>query len=148
VALALPFHDGVIDSALPGNRARNLETPRRTLKSPSSGVVLWKPGIVLADRITPVTRRPIVAVAEPHARPSAVRSQVGATRSLLGSLANARAALDRAVEVAETAGRETGTDAARVTAAAETYRAQAKFDDVLITAFRQLTALMEERGLR
>ena len=137
-----------MDSAFSRSRTRALETPRRTLKSPSSGVILWKPGIVLADRIAPVTRRPVVAVAEPSARPPAVRSQVGATRSLLGSLEQARAALDRAVEVAEAAGREARSDAARVTAATETYRAQAKFDDVLTTAFRQLTALMEERGLR
>ncbi|HEY3066095.1 MAG TPA: hypothetical protein VGL09_09910 [Methylomirabilota bacterium] len=148
MAFALPFHNDVIDSALPGYRARSLETPRRTLKSPSSGVVLWKPGIVLADRIAPVTRRPVVAVAEPSARPSAARSQIGATRSLLGSLATARQALDRAVQVAEEARRQADGDTARVAAAAETYRAQAKLDDVLITAFRQLTALMEERGLR
>jgi len=76
-----------MDSAFVRYRTRTLETPRRTLKPPSSGVVLWKPGIVLADRIAPVTRRPVVAVAEPSARPPAVRSQVGATRSLLGSLA-------------------------------------------------------------
>ena len=137
-----------MDSAFARYRTRTLETPRRTLKPPSSGVVLWRPGIVLADRITPVTRRPVVAVAEPSARPPAVRSQVGSTRTLLGSLAQARAALDHAVEVAEATGREARSDAARVTAATETYRAQAKLDDVLTTAFRQLTALMEERGLR
>jgi predicted choloylglycine hydrolase len=64
------------------------------------------------------------------------------------TVAQARAALDHAVEVAEATGREARSDAARVTAATETYRAQAKLDDVLTTAFRQLTALMEERGLR
>jgi len=137
-----------MDSAFVRYRTRTLETPRRTLKPPSSGIVLWKPGIVLADRIAPVTRRPVVAVAEPSARPPAVRSQVGATRSLLGSLAQAREALDRAVQAAEAAGREARSDASRVTAATETYRAQATLDDVLTTAFRQLTVLMEERGLR
>jgi hypothetical protein len=125
-----------------------IETPRRTVKSPPSGVVLWNPGIVLAKAIRPVPYRPLVALGEPASRPEAVRSQIDATRSLLESLASARAALERDAVAADERGRHATSDAERVSTAADSYRIQARLDDVLTGAFRQINALMEERGLR
>jgi hypothetical protein len=120
--------------------------PRRRLKT-SPAVALWRPQIVLATSITAPPARPAVVLAEPTARPEALRTQLGAARSLLASLASARQALGAAAFDADGRGQATSTRE-QVSATIAAYRAEAKLDDVLAGTWRQVSALMEERGLR
>src|SRR5919205_4482993 len=75
-------------------RPRSLEVPssRRKIKA-SPAVSLWKPDVVLATSIATAPARRAVVLAEPVTRPEALRTQLGATRSLLASLDAAREAL-------------------------------------------------------
>src|SRR5919197_1960857 len=80
-------------------RSGQPSTARRRIKT-SPAVSLWRPEIVLATSIeAAATRRPIV-LAEPGARPDAIRTQLGAARSLLASLEGARETLTAAAEAA------------------------------------------------
>jgi hypothetical protein len=128
-------------------RPNGLAAPARRLKT-SSAVVLWRPQIVLATSIVaPTARRPVV-LAEPAARPEALRTQLGAARSLLASLAEARQALGEAgVDAPDRSGQGESTRQ-QVSATIAAYRAEARLDDVLTGTWRQVSALMEERGLR
>jgi hypothetical protein len=99
------------------------------VKTPSSDVILWQPNIVLASR-----------TAQPESgEPKIVGS--------IFSLAGAGAVL--AARAAETRARsaEADSDRERVSAAMAAYRLEASFDEALTGAYRQVTALMEERGL-
>src|SRR6266545_3906639 len=82
-----------------------------------------------------------------HARSTSLRTQLGAARSLLASLASARQALGAAALDADGRGPAASTRE-QVSAAIAAYRAEAKLDDVLAGTWRQVSALMEERGLR
>jgi len=87
--------------------------------------------------------RPRVTLAQPVHRPDRVKTRFEATRSMLGTLVDARRTLDAHARFADGA-----TERERVSATIDTYRAEAAFDDVLQTASRQVTTLMKERGLR
>ena len=112
-------------------RSRSLELapPRRRLKT-SSAVALWRPQIVLATSITAPPARRAVVLAEPTARPEALRTQLGAARSLLASLASARQALGAAAFDTDGRGQAASTRE-QVSATIAAYRAEAKLDDVL-----------------
>jgi hypothetical protein len=103
---------------------------------------------VLSPRRRPVVPRPRVTIAEPGLRPGATALRIEAARSTLQTLTEARdgfivrAAAAR--ERVQTAPDERG----RVAAMTETYRAEAALDAVLRRTLNEVTALMEERGLR
>jgi hypothetical protein len=114
------------------------------VKTPSSDVILWQPNIVLASRVEAPARRKPVTLAAPMAQPESGEPRiVGSIFSLAGAgaLLAARAAETRARSA------EADSDRERVSAAMAAYRLEASFDEVLTGAYRQVTALMEERGL-
>jgi hypothetical protein len=128
-------------------RAHEVRSPRRRLASPPA-VALWQPDIVLATSITSAMARRRVSLADPGARPEALRTQLGAARSLLASLAEARETLGSAAADAHTRAGHAGSARERVSATFAAYRAEAALDDVLTGTWRQVSALMEARGLR
>ena len=125
----------------------DLTSPRRRLASPPA-IALWRPEIVLATSITAAPARRAVALAEPSARPEALVTHLDTTRSLLATLADARRALGTAAEDAHRRAEEAASTRERVSATIAAYRAEAALDDVLSGAWRRMSALMEERGLR
>jgi hypothetical protein len=114
------------------------------VKTPSSDVILWQPNIVLASRIEAPARRKPVTLAAPTAQPESGEPKIVGS---IFSLADAGAVL--AARAAETRARsaEADSDRERVSAAMAAYRLEASFDEALTGAYRQVTALMEERGL-
>ncbi len=128
-------------------RKRLLDIPRKSLKARTSGVTLWSPGIVMPATVKAATRPP-VALGEPQLRPEAVRAHIEATRSVIRSLDEARAALSAHAVSAERRASEADTEPERVGAVLETYRVEGALDDMLRGTLRQITALMEARGLR
>jgi hypothetical protein len=116
---------------------------RRPLKRPPV-VRLWHPDLVLTTSITAPPSRGAVIVAEPTARPEALRTQLGSAHSLLASLEEAWQTLGAADGRLHPA----ASTRERVSATIAAYRAEAKLDDVLTGAWRRVSALMEERGLR
>jgi hypothetical protein len=126
-----------------------MKKPRRAaeqsrVKTAASEVVLWRPSIVLASRIEAPARRKQVTLAAPTAHPDSGEPRiVGSILSLAdtGAILAARAAETRARVAAADSERE------RVSAAMAAYRLEASFDQALTGAYRQVTALMEERGL-
>jgi hypothetical protein len=128
-------------------RALDLAAPRRKLKT-TPAVSLWRPDIVLATSLTAAPARRAVTVADPAARPEALRTQLGAAHSLLASLDGARHALGAAAASAHARAQESDSTRDRVSATMAAYRAEAALDDVLTGTWRQVSALMEARGLR
>jgi hypothetical protein len=128
-------------------RAPGLATPRRRLRT-TPAVSLWRPEIVLATSIAAAPARRAVVLAEPATRPEALRTQLGATRSLLATLEGATESLGSAAASARARAAEATTTRAHVSATIAAYRAEAALDDVLTGAWRRVSALMEERGLR
>jgi hypothetical protein len=124
-----------------------LPNSRRKLKT-SPAVSLWRPDIVLATSITSAPARRSVVLAGPANRPEALRTQLGAARSLLASLDGARETLGTAAADAHARAADATTTRDRVSATFAAYRAEAALDDVLTGAWRRVSALMEERGLR
>ena len=119
--------------------------PQPLVRAPKSDVVLWRPRIVLANRIDePVRRQPVIpaAVAASSLDPSEPRF-VGS----IFSLADAGATLAARAADARTRATEAASARERVSAAMAAYRLEASFDQVLTGAYRQVSALMEERGL-
>jgi hypothetical protein len=114
------------------------------VKTPSSDVILWQPNIVLASRVEAPARRKPVTLAAPTAQPESGEPKIVGS---IFSLAGAGAVL--AARAAETRARsaEADSDRERVSAAMAAYRLEASFDEALTGAYRQVTALMEERGL-
>lgn len=129
--------------------AHQVELPnsRRKIKS-SPAVSLWRPEIVLATSITTAPTRRSVVLAEPANRPEALRTQLGAAHSMLASLDEARESLGAAAATAHARAADATTTRDRVSATFAAYRAEAALDDVLTGAWRRVSALMEERGLR
>ncbi|HEV8643541.1 MAG TPA: hypothetical protein VGV13_20895 [Methylomirabilota bacterium] len=125
-----------------------IDMPQQPLKSRASGITLWRPEILLAKTMTPGAWRPRVLIAEPALRPEAVRAQIEATGSALASLAEARLILTSRAAATEAGAMEADSDRGRVAAMIEAYRVKTALDDVLRGTLRQVTALMEERGLR
>jgi len=127
-------------------RPIELATPKRKIKT-APAVSLWRPEIVLATSIDTPKLRPVV-LAEPAARPEALHTQLSAARSLLASLDGAREALGATAAAARARAADATTTRDRVSATFAAYRAEAALDDVLTGAWRRVSALMEERGLR
>lgn len=123
----------------------SVTTPKRRVVKPS-GLVAPRSDIVLSRR-RPIVPDMRVTIASPALRPDATLVRIEAARSALrtltrardGYLASAAAARERAVALDERG---------RVAAMAETYRAEAALDAVLEKTLNEMTALMEERGLR
>ena len=128
-------------------RPGELATPKRKITT-APAVSLWRPEIVLADFIDVARPRRAIVLAEPGARPDALRTQLGAARSLLASLGEARQTLGAAAAEARACAADAGSERDRVSATFAAYRAEAVLDDVLTGAWRRVSALMEERGLR
>jgi hypothetical protein len=126
------------------SRSRPVTPAGRGAKT-SPTVTLWQPEIVLATSITAPPTRPAVVLAEPLARPEAVRSHLDSARSLLASLVDARQAL--AAAAAQGRAAQAASVRERVSATFAAYRVEAKLDDVLTGTWRQVSALLEERGL-
>ena len=114
------------------------------VKTPSADVILWQPDIVLASRVEAPARRKPVTLAAPTAQPESGEPRIVGS---IFSLAGAGAVL--AARAAETRARsaEADSDRERVSAAMAAYSLEASFDEALTGAYRQVTALMEERGL-
>jgi 23S rRNA maturation mini-RNase III len=110
-------------------------------------VTLWEPRIVLPPTVTPVEPGDL-ALAGPALAPDAVRTRLDAARSVLASLAEARALLGAQAASAEARAWEARSTREHVSATIETYRVAASLDAVLSGTLRRMTALMEERGAR
>lgn len=130
------------------SRAPGVELPKRSIKLKESAVALWRPEIVLASKIDPVVHNPVVTLGAPGLRPQAVRAQIGTVRSMMTGLTEVRQALTATAAAARARAEQAGTARERVSAAMVAYRAEASLDDVLTGTLREVTALMEERGLR
>jgi hypothetical protein len=118
----------------------------RSVKTPKNDVVLWRPRLVVAPTLEAATtrRRPITL--EALASPAAAATRLGAAEHVLGSLADARASLARAADARARAA-EAESARERVIAAMTAYRLEASFDQTLAGTYRQVTELMEDRGL-
>ncbi len=128
-------------------RPGELSTPKRKIKT-APAVSLWRPEIVLAHSFDAARPRRAVVLAEPGARPEALHTQLGNARLVLASLGEARETLGTAAADARARAADAGTERDRVSATFAAYRAEAALDDVLTGAWRRVSALMEERGLR
>jgi len=126
--------------------SRDLDTPKKNLRTKPSPISLWRPEIVLPER--PIAHRSIVTVEEPTLRPEATRAQLDGTRTVLAALAQKREVLTARAAQAEVRVREAVTDQERVSAMFETYRVESALDDVLTGTAKQLASLMKDRGLR
>jgi hypothetical protein len=144
VAPELPYEDAM---NMPSPRPLDLGAPRRRLKT-SPAVALWRPQIVLATSITAPPARRAVSLAEPAARPAALGPQLDSARSLLASLEGAGEALGTAAADAHRRAELATSTRDRVSATIAAYRAEAALDDALSGAWRRMSTLMEERGLR
>ncbi|HEV8585198.1 MAG TPA: hypothetical protein VGT02_09540 [Methylomirabilota bacterium] len=126
-----------------------MKKPRRPaaqplVKSPASDVVLWRPKIVLASRVETPTRRQPVTLAGQTAHPDAGEPRfVGS----IFSLADAGATLAARAADARARAAEAASAQERVSATMAAYRLEASFDETLTGTYRQVSALMEERGL-
>ena len=126
--------------------SRDLDAPKKNLRTRPSPIEIWHPDIVLPER--PIGHRPIVVPGDPTLRPEAMRAQLDASRTVLGALAGKREALRVRASEAEARVRAAATDRERVTAVFETYRVESALDDVLTGTMNELTSLMKHRGLR
>ena len=126
--------------------ARDLDAPKKGLRTRPSPIELWRPDIVLPER--PAAHRAIVIPGDPTVRPEATRVQLDSTRTLLAGLAGKRDALRGRASEAEARVRAATTDRERVSAVFETYRVESALDNVLTATMHELTSLMRHRGLR
>lgn len=115
----------------------------KNVRTATSGVVIWRPDVVLAT-VASGTQRPKVRLAEPTLRPESMRARVETAQTILGSLADARQQL----ALVQSRGTVAQTERERVSATIDAYRAEAALDDVLTQTSSQLSLLMKERGLR
>jgi hypothetical protein len=123
------------------------DAPKRPVVRPS-GLVVPRGDIVLSQRRRPIVPRPRVTIASPGLRPDAAAVRIEAARSALENLTQARDGFVARVAAARERVRTAPDERGRVTAMAETYRAEAALDNVLRRTLTEVTALMEERGLR
>jgi hypothetical protein len=126
---------------------RLFQQPKRPVVKPS-GILVPKGDIVLSRRRRPVVPEPRVTIAGPGLRPDAMAVRIEAARSALQTLTEARDGFVARAAAARERVQTAPDERSRVTAMAETYRAEAALDDVLRRTFNEVTALMEERGLR
>ena len=125
--------------------ARSAADSRR-VKTPKTDVILWAPRLVVAPTLEAATTRRRRVTLEALASPAAAATRLGAADSVLGSLADARASLARAADARARAA-EAASARDRVIAAMTAYRLEASFDQTLAGTYRQVTELMEDRGL-
>jgi hypothetical protein len=145
VALSLPCAMSIMDiKPLP---TPSFDVPKRPVMRPS-GVVVPRGDIILSKRQRPIVPRPRVTIAGPGLRPDATAVRIEAARSALQTLADARDGFVARAAAARERVRTALDERVRVAAMAETYRAEASLDDVLRRTLSEVTALMEERGLR
>ena len=146
VAPTLPLEGGEMNSTPLFGPSRDLDTPKKNLRTKPSPIALWRPEIVLPER--PLAHRSIVLSGEPTVRPEATRVQLDSTRTMLSALAEKRETLRVRAALAEARVRDAVSDQERVSAVFETYRVESALDDVLTGTMKQLTSLMKDRGLR
>jgi hypothetical protein len=127
-------------------RPRDLDTPKKTLRTKPSPITLWRPEIVLPER--PIVHRSNVTVGEPTLRPDATLAQLDEARTVLAGFAERRRALSVQAAEADARVREAASDQERVSAVFETYRVESALDEVLTGTMKQLASLMKDRGLR
>jgi hypothetical protein len=125
-----------------------MKKPRRPaeqqrVKLPSSAVMLWERKLVIANRVEEPIRRSHVALAPAAGDPASGRR----VDTAILSLADASASLAAHALDARARATEAASARERVTAAMAAYRLEASFDQVLTGTYRQVTALMQERGL-
>ncbi len=127
---------------------RPVSQDRSRIKA-TSGVILWRPDIVLAASTRRIERpSSSVVLAEPIHRPESVKARNEAAWSLLASLSEARETLSAQAAAIEARALLAESDRERVSLAFDHYRVEAALDDVLSTASTQVSALLKERGLR
>jgi hypothetical protein len=124
----------------------SFDSPKRPVVRPS-GVVIPRGDIVLSRR-RPVVPRPRITIAGPGLRPDATAVRIEAARSALQTLTEARDGFVARAAAARERVRTAPDERGRISAMAETYRAEAALDDVLRRTLNEVTALMEARGLR
>ena len=125
---------------------RDVDTPKKNLRTRPSPIELWRPDIVLPER--PTAHRSIVTPGEPGLRPEATRAQLDSARNLLATLTRERETLRVRASEAEARVRDAVTEREHVAAMFETYRVGSALDDMLTGTMKQLTTLMKDRGLR
>jgi hypothetical protein len=125
----------------------SFDPPKRPVARPS-GLVIPRGDIVLGSRRRPLVPRPRVTIASPGLRPDAAALRIEAARSALQTLTEARDGFIAHAAAARERAQRAPDERTRVTAMADTYRAEAALDDVLRRTLSEVTALMEERGLR
>ena len=125
----------------------SFDAPKRPVVRPS-GVVIPRGDIVLSTRRRPIVPRSRVTIAGPGLRPDATALRVEAAMSTLRTLTEARDGFVTRAAAARELVRTAPDERGRVEAMTETYRAEASLDDVLRRTLSEVTALMEERGLR
>lgn len=96
----------------------------------------------------PVVPKARVTIAGPSLRPDATAGRIEAARSALQTLTEARDGFVARAAAARERVRTAPDERGRVVAMAETYRAETALDDCLRRTLNEVTALMEERGLR
>jgi hypothetical protein len=129
-------------------RPSRLDLPLRPQPPRPSGIALWRPDIVLAERLPSTIGSPAVVVAEPRLRPEAIRARLEATQSVLASAAEAEQTLRARVAAAEARAQAANSERERVTAVMEAYRVTAALETALGLTVRRAHALLGERGVR
>ena len=125
----------------------SFDTPKRPVLKPS-GIIAPRGDIVLGRRRRPIVPRTRITIAGPGLRPDATVVRIEAARSALQTLTEARDGFVARAAAARELVRVAPDERTRVAAMAQTYRAEAALDEVLKKTFNEVTALMEERGLR
>jgi len=125
----------------------SFDTPKRPVLKPS-GIIAPRGDIVLGRRQRPIVPRTRITIAGPGLRPDATAVRIEAARSALRTLTEARDGFVARAAAARELVRVAPDERTRVAAMAQTYRAEAALDEVLKKTFNEVTALMEERGLR
>lgn len=143
MAPPLPCSNGMQTDAAWDRRGMGSKQREKNVRTATSGVVLWRPDVVLAT-VAGGTQRPKVRIAEPTLRPESMRARVETAQTILGTIADARQQL----AMAHARGTIAQTERERVSATIDAYRAEAALDEVLTQTSSQLSLLMKERGLR
>lgn len=122
-------------------------TPKRPIVRPS-GMVIPRSEIVLSRPRRPIVPKARVTIAGPSLRPDATVGRIESARSALQTLTEARDGFVARAAAARERVRTAPDERGRLAAMTETYRAEAALDDCLRRTLNEVTALMEERGLR
>jgi hypothetical protein len=104
--------------------------------------------IILSRPRRPIVPKARVTIAGPALRPDAMAGRIEAARSALQTLTETRDGFVARAAAARERVRTSPDERGRLMAMAETYRAEAALDECLRRTLNEVTALMEERGLR